>query len=59
MANITDATGVFIFDFANTGKTAQEVIDWLISTTSRRIIKRIFIPFYYRYVWLCRKWQTD
>ena len=29
MANVTDATGVFIFDFANTGKTAQEVIDWL------------------------------
>lgn len=29
MANVTDATGVFIFDFANTGKTAQEAIDWL------------------------------
>lgn len=29
MANVTDATGVFIFDFTNTGKTAQEVIDWL------------------------------
>lgn len=29
MANITDATGVFIFDFSNTGKTAQEAIDWL------------------------------
>lgn len=29
MANLTDATGVFIFDFANTGKTAQEAIDWL------------------------------
>ena len=29
MANVTDATSVFIFDFANTGKTAQEVIDWL------------------------------
>lgn len=28
MANVTDATGVF-FDFANTGKTAQEAIDWL------------------------------
>ena len=29
MANVTDATGVFIFDFTNTGKTAQEAIDWL------------------------------
>ena len=29
MSNVTDVTGVFIFDFTNTGKTAQEAIDWL------------------------------
>ena len=29
MANVTDVTGVFVFDFKNTGKTAQEMIDWL------------------------------
>lgn len=29
MANVTDATGIFVFDFTNTGKTAQEAIDWL------------------------------
>ena len=28
MANVTDATGVFIFDFTNTVKTPQEAIFW-------------------------------
>lgn len=29
MANLTDVNGFFAFDFNNTGKTAQEAINWL------------------------------